>query len=45
MKIEGARVATIENIDLPKTKGQLTPKKFELIRDVMVVLVGRSNQK
>ena len=26
IKIEGARVATIQNIDFSKTKGQLTPQ-------------------
>ena len=48
IKIDGDRVATIQNIDFSNTKGQLTPQdnfkvrgriwpKFELIRDVVIL--------
>ena len=56
IKIDGARVATIQNIDFSNTKGQLTPQdnfkvrgriwpKFELIRDVVVILVTCKNEE
>ena len=52
MKIEGARVATIQNIDFSNTKGQLTPQskgriwsEFELIRDIVVILVTCKNEE
>ena len=51
IKIEGARVATIQNIDFSNTKGQLTPQsgriwpKFELIRDIVVILVTCKNEE
>ena len=52
IKIEGARVSTIQNIDFLNTKGQLTPqsevgsgRKFELIRDIVVILVTCKNEE
>ena len=49
---EGARVATILNIDFSNTKGQLTPQsgvgiwpKFELVRDIVVILVTCKNEE
>ena len=52
IKDEGARVATIQNIDFSNTKGQLTPEvrsqiwpKFELIRDIVVILVTCKNEE
>ena len=47
IKIEGARVDTIQNIDFSNTKGQLLNSpvrgriwpKFKLIRDIVVILV------
>ena len=52
INIEGARVATIQNIDFSNTKGQLTPQsrgqiwpKFELIRDIVVNLVTCKNEE
>ena len=51
IKIEGARVATIQNIDFSNTKGQLTAvrgriwPKFELSRDIVVILVTCKNEE
>ena len=52
IKIEGARVATIQNIDFSNTKGQLTPqsevesgRNSELIRDIVVILVTCKNEE
>ena len=51
IKIEGARVPTTLNIDFSDTQWQLTPVidwiwlKFELIRDVMKVLVTSTNEE
>ena len=51
IKIEGARVATTQNIDFSNTQGQINPvrdrilSKFELIRDVMDVLVTFKNKE
>ena len=46
IKTEGARVATIQNIDFSNTKGQLTPQsEVELIRDVIDVLVSSKTKE
>ena len=51
IKIEGARVATIQNIDFSNTKGQLTAvrgriwPKFKVIRDIVVILVTCKNEE
>ena len=48
IKIEGARMTTIQNIDFSNTKGQLTPQsepKFELIREIVVILVTCKNEE
>ena len=52
IKIEGARVATIQNIDFSNTKGQITSTvrgriwlKFELIRDIVVILLPARMKK
>ena len=52
IKIEGARVATIQNIDFSNIKraansavrGRIWPK-FELIRDIVVILVTCKNEE
>ena len=52
IKIEGARVATIQNIDFFKhywaansaVRGRIWPK-FELIRDIVVILVTCKNEE
>ena len=50
IKIEGARMATIQNIDFSNTKanstvrGQIWPK-FELVRDIIVILVTCKNEE
>ena len=48
IKIEGARVATIQNIDFSSTnsaiRGRIRPK-FELIRDIVVILVTCKNEE
>ena len=50
IKIEGARMATTQNIDFSNTQGQKSAvrgrswSKFELIRDVMDVLVTFKNK-
>ena len=52
IKTEGARVATTLTIDFSNIQGQLTPQsrvkiwlKFELIQDVMVILVTSKNEE
>ena len=57
IKIEGARVATIQNIDFSDTKGQLTPQsevgssrnsnssETLFIQDVIVILVTSKNEE
>ena len=51
IKIEGTRVATIQNIDFSNTKGQITPQsgqiwpKFKLIPDIVVILVTCKNEE
>ena len=49
-KIEGARVATIQNIDFSNTaantavRGKIWPK-FKLIRDIVLILVTCKNEE
>ena len=52
IKIEDAGVATTLKIDFSNIQGQLTPQyrvesgsKFELIQDVMVILVSSKNEE
>ena len=46
IKIEGARVATTQNIDFSNTQGQVTPQSMvKLIRDLMAVLVACKNEE
>ena len=50
IKIEGARVAPTQNIVFSNTQGQVTPQSmveasFELIRDLMTVLVACKNEQ
>ena len=52
MKIEGARMATIQNNDFSNTKGATNSAvrgwiwpKFKLIRDIVVILVTCNNEE
>ena len=49
IKIEGARVATTQNIDFSNTQGSAVRgqiwSKFELIRDIVVILVTCKNKE
>ena len=48
IRIEGARVVTIQNINFSNNKGQPTLQsevKFELMRDIVVILVTCKNEE